>query len=341
MKYRYLGATGLPVARISLGTMTFGAAEWGCDKTTAFRILDTYIEEGGNFVDTADVYANNESERIIGEYLGRVDRDRLVIASKCFFPQGPSAGQPGASGLSRKYIVESCEKSLRRLKTDYIDLYYAHAFDPNTPPEEFMAAFETLVTQGKIRYLGCSNFHAWHFTLSNAVAARGARFVCGQHMYNLVHRDIEREILPACAAQGMSVVVWSPLAGGLLTGKYSRSAEPQEGTRLHHRRGIDVPRFWHERGFDAADRVAEIADEAGIPRAQAALGWILRESRVASVITGVRTVEQLKKNLVVAEWDLPDDVFDRLTAATQPAEGYLEQNLAHSTRAAFGNLTIG
>lgn len=341
MKYRYLGNTGLPVARIALGTMTFGAAGWGCDQATAHRILAAYLDAGGNFVDTADVYANNESERIIGAFLTGSQRDRLVIASKCYFPQGEWAGFPGCTGLSRKHIMSACEASLKRLGTDHIDLYYAHAWDPNTPPDETMIALDLLMQQGKIRYAGCSNFYAWQFTLANANAAGRARFVCGQHMYNLVRRDIEREVIPACEAQKMSIVAWSPLAGGVLTGKYRRAESPQPGTRLHHRSALDVPRFWHDAGFRTAEIVARIADREGLDRAFVALSWVVGNPAVASVITGVRTVEQLQSNLAVADQDLPPEVYRELCAETEPEEGYLEQNRRHNVEAAFGAFEVG
>ncbi|TVR28854.1 MAG: aldo/keto reductase [Spirochaetaceae bacterium] len=340
MKYRYVGKSGLLVSRLSLGTMTFGAPEWGCDEKTAHRIMDIYQEHGGNFVDCANNYAGGESERIIGTYLARTDRSRLVVASKCFFPQGTT---PAAYGLSRKHILHACEQSLRRLQTDYLDLYYVHAFDPYTPLEETMQALDQLVSSGKVRYIGCSNLFAWQFTLANGIAAQHdrARFICGQHMYNLIHRDVEDEVLPACSALGMSLIAWSPLGGGMLTGKYTRAAQPEQGSRMFHRQKIDGPRFWHERGFDMAEELARVAEKSGIDRLQLALGWVLREPRVASVICGVRSVEQLESNVAATDVELDDEVYSQLNSASATDPDYLVQFARHSQASVFGAHTLG
>lgn len=340
MKYRYVGSSGLVVSRVSLGTMTFGAPNWGCDEKTAHEMLEVFRDNGGNFIDTANNYAGSESERIIGKYLENTNRSELIIASKCFFPQGST---PGTYGLSRKHILQACEDSLRRLRTDYIDLYFVHAFDPNTPLDETMEALNMLVHQGMVRYIGCSNLFAWQFTLANGIAAQrnGARFVCGQHMYNLIHREVEQEVLPACHAQGMSLVAWSPLGGGLLTGKYRWSPEPEEGSRMQYRRKIDGPRFWHKQAFDVASLLGEVAKERQIDRVQLALGWVLREPRVASIIVGAKSVEQLKANLKAAEPDIPDDVYEELSAGTQPPAGYLSQFARHVHDSVFSTHAIG
>ena len=340
MRYRYVGASGLLVSRVSLGTMTFGAPGWGCDEKTSHRIMDVYRDNGGNFIDTANVYAGTDSEKIIGSYLARTDRSELVVASKCFFPQGTT---PCSYGLSRKHILQACEDSLRRLQTDYLDLYYIHAFDPYTPLEETMHALDSLVTSGKVRYIGCSNLFAWQFTLANGIAAsrNGVRFICGQHMYNLIHREVEQEVLAACEAQGMSLVPWSPLGGGILTGKYKQSPKPEQGSRMDHRQQIDGPRFWNEHGFAMAAELGKVAEKTGIDRVQLALGWVLREPRVASVISGVRSVEQLEANLSMAEQDLSDDVYAELTTRTQTDPGYLVQFAEHSRNRVSGTHPIG
>ena len=221
MQYRYLGRSGLAVSRVCLGTMTFGNKAWGCEQAEASAIVDRFLDAGGNFIDTADLYAAGMSETMLGQAIKGKDRDALVIASKCWFA---TADNPTARGLSRKHVVEACEASLRRMGIDFIDLYQLHGPDPYTPIEETMAALGDLVRAGKIRYTGCSNFYAWQIMKANAAArALGvAPFVSGQYLYNLIRRDIEREILPACVDQGMGILPWSPLASGLLTGKVPR-----------------------------------------------------------------------------------------------------------------------
>ncbi len=340
MKFRYVGKTGLLVSRVALGTMTFGAPDWGCSETTAHEIMDLYRANGGNFIDTANNYAGSQSETIIGTYLAQTDRHSVVLASKCFFPQGTA---PGSYGLSRKHILQACEDSLRRLQTDYLDLYFVHAFDPHTPLEETMRALDNLVTSGKVRYIGCSNLFAWQFTLANGIAARqnGARFISGQHMYNLIHRDVEQEVLPACEAQAMSLVAWSPLGGGILTGKYRQADQPEQGSRMHHRRQIDGPRFWHDRSFQVARELEAVSKSSGIDRVQLALGWVLFDKRVASIICGVRTVEQLKANLSVADQDIDDQAYADLTRRTEADQGHLVQFAAHSRNSVFATHPIG
>ena len=212
MKFRYLGDSGLLVSRVCLGTMTFGMEGWGCDRATAVAITNKFIEAGGNFIDTADMYSQGVSEEMVGEAIQGHSRDDLVLATKCWFRMRPS---PNAKGLSRKHILSAVDDSLRRLRTDYIDLYQMHGPDPFTPLEESMRAADDLVRSGKVRYLGCSNFFGWQMVKANAVADRlgFTRLISGQHMYNLLRRDIEREILGACADQGMGMLCWSPLAG--------------------------------------------------------------------------------------------------------------------------------
>ncbi len=340
MKYRYIGNSGLLVSRVSLGTMTFGAADWGCDEKTAHQMIDTFRETGGNLIDTANNYAGSESERIIGKYLASINRNELVIATKCFFPQGAT---PGSYGLSRKHILQACKDSLRRLQTDYIDLYFIHAFDLHTPLEETMEALNSLVVGGHVRYIACSNLFAWQFTMANGIAAlrNQAHFICGQHMYNLIHREVEQEVLPACQAQGMSLLAWSPLGGGLLAGKYRQSREPEQGSRMYYRRSIDGPRFWHDHAFNVVSELTEIASKTRIDCVALALGWVLYEPRVASIIVGARSVEQLESNLKAAEQEIPEDIRAELTARTQPDFGYLSQFAAHSYNSVFNAHTPG
>lgn len=340
MKYRYVGNSGLLVSRVSLGTMTFGAADWGCDEKTAHQMIDAYRDAGGNFIDTANNYANSESERIIGRYLANADRHELMIGTKCFFPQGTT---PGSYGLSRKHILQACKDSLRRLQTDYLDLYFVHAFDPHTPLQETMDALSSLVTGGYVRYIACSNLFAWQFTMANGIAALRdqSQFICGQHMYNLIHREVEQEVLPACQAQGMSLLAWSPLGGGMLTGKYREAPKPEPGSRMHYRRSVDGPRFWHDHAFNVSSQVREVAGASGLDSVTLSLGWVLQEPRVASIIVGARSVEQLKSNLTAAEQELPEDIRRELTIRTQPDFGYLSQFAAHSYDSVFKAHSIG
>src|SRR5690606_17462052 len=253
MKYRYLGRSGLLVSRICLGTMTFGNKEFGCDEATSTAIVNRYIEAGGNFIDTADMYSAGESERILGAAMKAHKRDALVIASKCWFGVGPGLNE---RALSRKHIVEACENSLRRLGTDHIDLYQFHGPDPYTPLEESLRAADDLIRAGKVRYLGCSNFYGWQIAKANGIAALRnlSPLVSAQHLYNLIRRDIEREILPACAAEGLAMICWSPLAAGMLSGKYRGQDKPDLASRIGIQAAIALPRYW----FDDALRMIDV-----------------------------------------------------------------------------------
>ena len=212
---------GLLISRICLGTMAFGMKDWGCDQATATEMVRKFIDGGGNFFDTADVYSTGVSEEMLGVAIRDLDRDDLVLATKCWFRMDPT---PNGKGLSRKHIMRSIDNSLQRLGTDFIDLYQVHGPDWFTPLEETLRALDDAVRSGKVRYLGCSNYYAWQIVKANAIAeaAHLTRFISGQHMYNLIRRDIEREILPACADQGLGMLCWSPLGSGFLNGRYER-----------------------------------------------------------------------------------------------------------------------
>jgi aryl-alcohol dehydrogenase-like predicted oxidoreductase len=335
MKYRYMGNTGLLVSRVCLGTMTFGVKDWGCDRKTSKELINQYLDAGGNFIDTADIYAGNASEEIIGEALKDKKRDEIVLATKCFFRTGKS---PNAKGLSRKHIMEACEASLRRLQTDTIDLYYMHGADPFTPLEETMRTLNDLVRQGKVRYLGCSNIFAWQILKANGISAlfNLEKLTCGQYLYNLIIREAEREVLPACKDQGMGMTCWSPLGGGILLGKYKKEEKPSPGTRLYYRTEIDGPRFWHQRGFEMVKKLDALSQKTGISKIQLALSWPLHDKRVTSVILGVKTSEQLKENLVVADWDLPDEIWEEVNHETALDLGHLTQFAGHAYRTTFG-----
>ncbi len=321
MKHRYLGNSGLAVSRVCLGTMTFGNQSWGCNEKASQELLDAYIDAGGNFIDTADLYAETESESILGNILKGKRRDELVIASKCWFPMNET---PNARGLSRKHIVEACEASLKRMKLDYMDLYQIHGPDPYTPIEETMSALNDLVTSGKVRYIGCSNLYAWQLVKANAVAQQRnyAPFVSGQYLYNLIRRDIETEIVPACVDQGMGVLCWSPLASGLLTGKYRGVEVPVPGLRFKEVGHILNDRLIWKEALELVDLVCEIADQVGKSPVTVALSWILKDYAITSVLAGARSVEQLAPSLEAGEWDLPDDLHAQLTAKLPREHGY-------------------
>jgi 1-deoxyxylulose-5-phosphate synthase len=324
MKYRYLGNSGLAVSTVCLGTMTFGQTGYGCDEKTAFAILDGYAEQGGNFVDTADKYGDpaGTAERIVGRWLAGRQRDDFVVASKCFFETAPDIN---ARGLSRKHILRACDASLKRLGTDYIDLYQLHRPDPHTPLEETLRALETLVEQGKVRYLGLSDHPAWRIVKVAALAqrARLTAFVSGQFLYNVLKRDVEAEILPACADSGMGLLCWSPLSGGMLTGKYKDLGTPPPDSRMAQRSDVTADRFqqWREKSALVVDNLIGIADRHGVAPAVVALAWLLRDTRVASVIVGAKRVSQIRASCVAGDWELPKDdwsVLEKLSRVQHP-----------------------
>lgn len=321
MKYRYLGESGLLVSRICLGTMTFGMEGWGCDQTTAVSITNRFIEQGGNFIDTADMYSLGVSEEMLGAAIREHRREDLVLATKCWFRMNPT---PNAKGLSRKHIVEAVEASLSRLQTSYLDLLQVHGPDPFTPLEETLRALDDLVRSGKVRYIGCSNYYGWQISRANGIASRLGlnRFISAQHMYNLLRRDIEREVLPACRAEGIGMLAWSPLGGGMLTGKYRGQERPAPDSRVGLRAEIDLPRYWNAESFRLIDEVVAVAEAKGRTPAQVALAWILHDRRVSSVVIGARTVRQLEDSLVAGDWDLTDEQHKRLSEAVPFAHGY-------------------
>ena len=320
MKYNFLGKSGLKVSRVCLGTMTFGQENWGCDKNTSIKIIDKFIDSGGNFIDTADMYSTGTSEEIVGEAI-KEKRDKIVLASKCYFPMGD---YPTSKGLSRKHIFEACEASLKRLNTDYIDLYQTHGPDYGTPVEETMRALDDLVRQGKVRYIGCSNIHGWQIVKANAVSGdmNLEKYISAQHLYNIIIRDIEREVIPAVKDQGMGVICWSPLAGGVLSGKYKREDKPPKGSRLDFRSQYEVPRYWHKRGFDIVDAIKKESVELGWKPVQVALTWLLYNKTVASVITGSNSPEQLSDTIAAGDLYLPAQVWKRLDSIACFNHGY-------------------
>ena len=339
MKYRYLGKSGLAVSELTLGTMTFGAGAWGCDEKESHRIMVTYVEAGGNMLDCADVYAKGESERIIGTFLPTIKRDDVLIASKCNFPFDSS---PNGVGSSRKHIFTSVEASLRRLNTDYIDIYYLHRPDPTVPADEVMETLDILKQQGKVLYSACSNLPAWRVVLDSmeAKARRSSGFVCGQYMYNLIDRTSEQEIIPALINQGSGVLCWSPLAGGLLTGKYSKVKDVPKNSRFDYRKNLDVPRFWTGKGKQIADDLQALAESLGISSTHLALAWLLDKPYVSSVILGVKSVEQLKDTMRAADIALTDEARSALEKISLPDKSYL-WSFNDQTNKQFAERAIG
>jgi 1-deoxyxylulose-5-phosphate synthase len=324
MKYRYVGNTGLIVSRLSLGVLNFGVDDWGCDRNIAGSLLAQFVDAGGNFIDAADIYNKGVAEEIVGDFLGDRPRDELVVGTKVLFPMGTD---PNNRGLSRKHIVSACEASLRRLRTDYIDIYTLHGPDPRTPIDETLRAVDDLVRSGKVRYVGFSNFFGWQILKAAGITEMRnlAPLVCGQYMYNLLDREAELEILPACADQGIGMTSWSPLAGGILTGNYDPDNEPPEGSRLAKRMDVDGSRFWHSKGRQAVRAFLKVARESGIEPTRLALSWVLHDPRITAVVVGVSKPEQLEKNIEAACWDMPDDIWAALEEPTRPDTDFLNQ----------------
>jgi aryl-alcohol dehydrogenase-like predicted oxidoreductase len=318
--YTQLGDTGLLVSELCLGCMTFGR-EVDADGTR--KMIERFIGDGGNFIDTANVYAEGSSEEITGEVI-RPFRDDVVLATKVRFRVGDG---PNDAGLSRRHILKACEDSLRRLQTDYIDLYQVHCWDEVTPLEETLETLSDLVTQGKVRYIGVSNYTGWQLQkavdLSDTLGYH--RFVCLQPQYSLVERNIEYELFPVCRREGIGVIPWSPLGGGFLSGKYRRGERPPEDSRIAHAED-DWEEAWHRRATDRnwaiIDVLGSLAGETGKSYAQLALNWLSCKQEVTAPIIGARTMEQLDDNLGAAEWRLDDDQVARLDEASRLPDLY-------------------
>jgi aryl-alcohol dehydrogenase-like predicted oxidoreductase len=318
MEYRTLGSSGTLVTSLCLGTMTFGKETGEKD---AQLILDRFIDAGGNFIDTADVYQKGVAEEITGRWLAaRKNRDDIVLATKVNFSMGDD---PNRAGLSRRWIRRACEDSLRRLQTDYIDLYQGHCWDPGTPIEETLQAFDELVKEGKVRYVGVSNFTGWQLQRATLVAEANAWAppVTLQPQYSLLSREIEWELVPLCLDEGIGLLPWSPLGGGWLTGKYTRDDRPTGATRLGEDPGRGVEAYDKrntERTWDVVDVVQKIADDQGVSMAQVALGWVMNRPGVSSTILGVRTMRQLEDNLGAQDLSLSDEDVASLTRVSDP-----------------------
>lgn len=337
MEYRQLGGSGLKVPVLSFGTATFGGGgdffrAWGAtDVAEASRMIDICLEAGVNFFDTADVYSTGLSEEILGQALiGR--REKVLLSTKATFRM---ADGPNELGSSRHYLLHACEASLRRLKTDYIDLYFMHGFDAQTPVEETLRTLDTLVQSGKVRYIGCSNFSGWHLMKSLAVSEKygWARYVANQAYYSLIGREYEWELMPLALDQKVATVVWSPLAGGYLTGKVRRNQAPPEGSRQHQLKGQEPP-IVAEVLYDIVDALDEISAETGKTHTQIALNWLLQRPTVASLVVGARDEKQLRQNLEAVGWKLSAEQIAKLDAASDVRpiypywhqRGFIERN---------------
>lgn len=330
MNYRQLGRTGLKVSGLCLGTMTFGSNFYNIgavDQTGANQIVARAVENGINFFDTADVYSYGESETILGRAIKEAGAERasVVVATKVRGAMSEAAnggtGDLNNVGLSRQHIIASCEASLKRLGTDYIDLYQVHGWDRVTPVDETLRALDDLVRQGKVLYIGCSNWSGRHLMKGLLLSElRGwERFVSLQAYYSLVGRDLEHELLPLCREEGIGVLPWSPLSGGFLSGKYRRDNPTPEGAR---RTDFHFPPIDEERGFDAVEALARVAQERDASAAQVALAWLLAQDGVTSVIIGANKLSQLEDNLQSVELKLSTEEVGLLSATTAPRPIY-------------------
>ena len=325
MKYRYLGKTGLKVSELCLGAMTFGR-ENEATGDESFQMMDRFVAAGGNFIDTANVYSNGISEEIVGRWLKRQRRSDLVIATKVRFPMGEG---PNDLGLSRKHILSSAEASLRRLQTDYIDLYQVHCWDSKTPLEETLSTLNDLVRKGLVRYLGASNFAGWQLQRAIDVSRenRWEPFVCLQPQYNLLCRSTEWELLPLSQQEGLGVIPWSPLRGGWLSGKFKRGmSAPPGGSRIERAEEKNWGEKWsaynNEQTWRTLDGLHEVAGALKRSPAQVAINWLLQKPGVTAPIIGTRRMEQLENNLGSVEWSLTPEQVAKLDAASEVPQPY-------------------
>jgi len=313
MDYTHLGRTGLQVSRLCLGTMTFGRE---CDEAASHQLLDRFVSAGGNFIDTANSYSNGLSEEIIGKWVVGKKRHDMVLATKVRFGSGLNH-----RGLGRKHILDSIEASLRRLKTDYIDVYQVHMWDDSTPLEETLRTLDGLVHSGKVRYLGISNFSGWQLQKAIEVcrAARWEPISCLQPLYNLLDRETEWELIPICLKEGLGMIPWSPLRGGWLSGKFRRGMTmPEVDTRIkkteqtEHAWTEEWENYNHEATWKVVDALLDVAQQIGKSPAQVALNWLLQRPGVTAPIIGARTLPQLEDNLGAVGWWLDSEHMERL-----------------------------
>lgn len=333
MEYRFLGRTGMRVSEVCLGAMTFGRES---SEEESWQMMDRFVGVGGNFIDTADVYSLGISEEIVGRWMKDKQRDSLVIATKVRFAMGENQNEVG---LSRKHILSGVEASLRRLQTNYIDLYQVHMWDDGTPLEETLSTLDTLVQSGKVRYIGASNYSAWQLQKAVDISKfnRWEAFSCLQPLYNLLDRDIERDLAQVCLNEGLGIIPWSPLRGGWLSGKYRRGASaPLAGTRVDEASQKGWSESWdtyaNERTWSVLDTLFAVAAETGKSPAQVSLRWLLQKPGVTAPILGVRTLRHLKDNLGAVGWTLDAGQMQRLDEISQVKPGYPESFIAGSLR---------
>jgi len=319
--HKRLGRSGLQVSRLCLGTMTFGLQS---DEATGFAIMDRAAEGGVDFLDSSDAYplggdlaSRGRTEEIIGRWM-RGKRDRFIIATKCFAPTGPA---PFDAGNSRKHIMSAVDASLRRLQTDYIDLYQLHGYDPQTPIDETLSALDDLVHSGKVRYIGCSNFLTYQLVraIGRSETLRLARFDSVQPRYNLLFRQIEREMLPFCAEDGVGVIPYNPIAGGMLSGKHRATAPPPEGSRftLGWAGQMYQDRYWNDGAFETVEALRELADQAGTSLVTLSVAWVLANEAITAPIIGASRPEQLDASLAAADYKLDPDLKRQMDELTQ------------------------
>jgi len=317
VKIKRLGRTGLKVTEVCLGTMTFGRQ---CDEPASFRVMDEAARAGVNFIDTADVYpvpvsleTSGRTEEIVGRWL-RGKRDQFVLATKCRMQMGTGAND---SGLSRRHVLAAIEASLRRLQTDYVDLYQVHSPDPETPIDETLRALDTIVQSGKARYVGCSNFQAWQLGIALWTADRigCARFDSVQPRYNILYREIENELIPLCLDQKVGVIVYNPLAGGMLTGKHDRKAGPASNTRFAVVGKIYTDRYWNDQAFDAVDKLKRFFSERGKSLTHVSVAWTLSKPAITSAIIGATSAEQLRDSVQGAALELTPEELEECDRA--------------------------
>lgn len=321
--YHLLGRSGLRVSPLCLGTMTFGTEwGWGSAEETARAIFARFLEAGGNFVDTADGYTNGKSEELIGKFMREMkNRDSIVLATKYTFNTRP--GDPNGGGNGRKHLIEALDASLRRLQTDYVDVYWMHCWDVLTPVEEVMSTLDALVRAGKVRYIGLSDTPAWYLARAQTIAEwRGYERVCALQLeYSLVERNIEREHVPAALQLGMGITPWSPLASGLLSGKYGRKDVKSTEGRLGHIQGSGNPAFeklFTERNLDIVETLVAVAKELERSPAEVALNWVTKRPGIASTIIGATKLAQLESNLASLDFDIPEKLARKLDDASRP-----------------------
>ncbi|MBK5222955.1 MAG: aldo/keto reductase [Acidimicrobiia bacterium] len=316
MDHVNLGHSGLKVSRQCLGAMMFGTGENApCGEDEARRVIDAFLDTGANFIDTANVYTGGQSEEVVGRAIAQ-KRHKVVLATKGRMPMGRG---PNDSGLSRGHLTRALDDSLRRLGTDYVDLYQVHAWDPDTPIEETMATLDGFVRSGKVRYIGCSNFTGSQIVEAQWAAERqnGTKFTSLQPRYSLISRDIEGDVLPAAQRHGLGTMIYSPLGGGFLTGKYERDVPPPSDTRIGSRGGRYAEQALTEHNFEIVDEVRKVADELGSTPIAVSLAWVLSRRGVTSVIIGPKSLAQMQDNLPGFDLELSDEAISRLNAVSK------------------------